>query len=498
MLTEAVQQSILRLYFRSRANWARFFRHAGQGRLRFTKALPFFGSTILRISTFELFSVGVIVFFIGGFSPAFGATNRLVPQFELVQETDEFLQPLEAENSAQSITDLKLDWQFGNGTLNARLTPWLRTYAPNAVGGDVRMNQNYFDLKEGWLEIVGDNIDLRVGNQIVSWGSGDAINPTDIWNPSDLIDPFNSVTLPILMAKLSVHPISYQHIILDVIASPVFHSHRLPVFIDRDPNHVRALSITDSRWLIPSPSTLNTSGGVSVPVEYQITGAEIPPDWQTGARLRLMRLADWDFSLSESQTTERMPAFVTKVSGNINSPSLPVVVTLTPVFYRVNTVGFDAVGSISDFGVRFEIAKSDVLGKSPDEVSRSSVWATAGFDRSFFIAKTEIYLNSFFIFKQNSVHKLDSMVIGIPSFEPWDRDLATLLELRFSSKAKLGLRAINSFTNQDAWLHPFVSDQLIDSFKFEIGADFFVGSQSGIFGQYLDNNRVTSELTVNF
>ena len=424
--------------------------------------------------------------------------NHLGPQFELVQETDGFLQPLEAENSAQSITDLKLDWQFGNGTINARLTPWLRTYAPNSVGGDVRTVQNYFNLKEGWLEVVGDNIDLRVGNQIVSWGSGDAINPTDIWNPSDLIDPFNSVKLPILMAKLSVHPISYQHIILDLIASPIFQSHRLPVFIDRDPNHVRSLNITDSRWLIPSPSTLNTGGGVSVPVEYQITGAEIPLVWQTGARLRLMRLADWDFSLSESQSTERMPAFITKLTGDINSPSLPVVVTLTPVFYRVNTVGFDAVGSISDFGVRFEVAKTDVLGKSPDEVSRSSVWATVGFDRSFFIAKTEIYLNSFFIFKQNSVHKSDSMVIGIPSFEPWDRDLATLLELRFSSHLKLGLRTINSFINQDGWLHPFVSDQLIDNFKFEVGADFFVGSQSGVFGQYLDNNRVTSELTLNF
>ena len=68
-------------------------------------------------------------------------------------------------------------------------------------------------IKEAWLEFVGDSFDLRTGNQIVSWGSSDGVNPTDVWNPSDLIDLFNSTKLPVELIKLSIHPLSMEHVI---------------------------------------------------------------------------------------------------------------------------------------------------------------------------------------------------------------------------------------------------------------------------------------------
>jgi hypothetical protein len=418
------------------------------------------------------------------------------PAFEFEQKSDAFLQPLNGYDSFESITDVDLSAGCGGEVFSFKLDPWVRNYAPYSVGGDAQGDHAFFDLKEGWVEVATDNFDIRVGDQVLSWGSADGVNPTDVWNSSDLIDPFSAAKLPAQIIKLAIHPLALEHFIWEFVASPEFRPHRLPIDTYDSAGSSRAVSPTDSRWLIQSPR-LASIAGVTVPVTYEVTGSNKPNDWQLGTRLRLMRLSKWDLSFSYSQTTYQMPAIKTQVHGTF-APGLPVLISLNPNFYRVGTAGFDAAGSIGEVGVRAEASFRDAISPATSGARSQVTWATLGMDRSFFFKKIELYLNAMFVFEDGSSVTSDPYALSVPNFEPWDRDLVLNGEIRFSQKTKAGLRSVSSFLNNDGWLHPYASSQLTDSFKVELAGDFFIGSQFGFFGQYADNNRITSDLTFNF
>lgn len=65
----------------------------------------------------------------------------------------------------------------------------------DAIGklSEIEETQPYrFDLNELYLEaddFIVDGLDLRLGQQVVSWGVGDQFNPTNNLNPDDLRDP---------------------------------------------------------------------------------------------------------------------------------------------------------------------------------------------------------------------------------------------------------------------------------------------------------------------
>ena len=127
-----------------------------------------------------------------------------------------------------------------------------------------------------------------------------------------------------------------------------------------------------------------------------------------------------------------------------------------------------------------------------------NTWATFGLDRSFSIGKVELYVNALFVYKDGTSVTSAPYSLSVPNFELWNRNLVMMGELRFRRKATLGLRAISSFVNQDGWLHPYGRLQLTDYFRAEVGADFFLGPVTGFYGQYSDNDRIPTALTLNF
>ena len=115
---------------------------------------------------------------------------------------------------------------------------------------------------------------------------------------------------------------------------------------------------------------------MSLPVQYEVDGSDKPNEWQLGTRLRLMRLSNWDFSVSYSQTTYQMPSITTTVRGTFGSPTLPVLISLFPHFYRVKTTGFDVSGAVGSVGVRAEGAVRnavDTVGAGAKHMG--DVWA---------------------------------------------------------------------------------------------------------------------------
>ena len=66
-----------------------------------------------------------------------------------------------------------------------------------------------FDLWEAYIDIssfLSENLDARIGKQIIEWGTADMLNPTSTLNPHDLSDPLDfSKRIPISMLNLNYY-----------------------------------------------------------------------------------------------------------------------------------------------------------------------------------------------------------------------------------------------------------------------------------------------------
>jgi hypothetical protein len=448
-------------------------------------------------SQMRLMAFGVLLFMA---STSHAAFETQPVQAELKQSTRVYAQPIDGYDSAASTSDIEIGSGLTNGMFNSKLVLWGRADTPYSVAADVRPARFFLEAKEGWIEALGDNWDLRVGNQIISWGSSDLVAPTDVWNSIDFLDPFEPVKVPLALAKLSIHPLAAEHFILDLIASPQFRPNQLPIDIYEGRGKSSPFAITDSRWLIPSPSLARLSKDTVVPLTYQITGADFPQEWQAGARLRMVRLAGWDLAFSYSETTLSMPVFETRLKGNINNPSLPIEITLVPIFYRVSTIGFGASGAMGPFGIRLDVAERTALTETQSTaVPKKTHLSILGVDTSFSVRKSEIYLNLIFALKEDvGLAGPTTTTVGVPNFEPWDRNLILLAEFRYSTSTKIGVRAVASLIHQDGWISPFASTVFAEKLTVELGFDSFVGSTTGAYGQYQDNNRFRSLLSLGF
>ncbi|HSV87855.1 MAG TPA: DUF1302 family protein [Bacteroidales bacterium] len=100
------------------------------------------------------------------------------------------------------------DWAWNENRLNLRLekrtermrffaNTWLRHLGVPEIAGSHelqsrdRVNPWNLNIREAYFEVrefLSDDIDLKVGRQIISWGTADYFNPTNMLNPSDLED----------------------------------------------------------------------------------------------------------------------------------------------------------------------------------------------------------------------------------------------------------------------------------------------------------------------
>lgn|GEM_PF-1093432 len=97
-------------------------------------------------------------------------------------------------------------------------------------------------VRELYLGGIWDHFDLRVGNQRIAWGKGDAISPNDVVNPRDLRDPLLTDTelrrIPTFAVRADVESGSHA---LQIVVQPFF----IP----------DGYEISGSNWSIIQPTT---------------------------------------------------------------------------------------------------------------------------------------------------------------------------------------------------------------------------------------------------
>lgn len=427
-----------------------------------------------------------------------GVSGKLSSQSHL------YSQRLRGWQSYQQRADAELEGSLSDGTHTLKFVPWLWWRMPEATGGAPRPNRFFFEAKEAWLERASANWELRIGNQILSWGAADQINPTDNWNPRDLYDPLVAPKLPLPVVKLKAHPESTEWLNVELIFTPVFRESRLPVTL---PGSTTGFRLTDSRWLVPIPSNV-TASGLSVPLNFEITKPSYPTTWQAGTRVQFLRLGGWDFSTSYYDGVESLPRFGFNRRGQATSSALPVNITLLPSFHRQRVFGADGSGSFSvlenDFGARFELAYFDRDNSQADaETFRDNyVHGVWGIDHTLKkqVFGTVLYANLQYIYYRRLENReatpgLNALE-GLPTALPFDSNFALYVEDRIGSSLKLTGFGLYSLQNGDALLTPAVEYGFTDNIKAKLSADFFVGPERGFFGQFRENRR--SALNLNY
>jgi hypothetical protein len=411
--------------------------------------------------------------------------------------------------------DFELEESVSNTIWTLKATPWIYIRSPNMVGGYYYTVKPYFELKEGWIEHTKENFDIKLGNQIITWGAADVINPTDQWNARDLVDPFNVYKLPQPTLRANIHPIDLQDYSLEILFTPLFRANRLPVFVPgsdflnltSSPNQV-IVKRDQSRWLIPMPTQASISN-VLLPLKYKVTEPTYPPTWQAGARLKAMRISNWDFSASYQNIIEKTPRFSFNKEGDPNDPELPITLTLLPSFHRSEIFGFDAAGAIEltkdvSLGTRVEVAynkrdNSRALKAEPqyqnDLIKDDFIFGVINFDYTFqkkFFG-TVIYLNTMYIHYQNLQRMPEikpgiGTIEGLPNVDPFDRNFVLYLESRINQTYKLSNALMTNLRHFDGVTNPSLQIQIIDNLSAQMGASFFFGRENTFYGQFKDNN----------
>lgn len=234
-----------------------------------------------------------------------------------------------------------LNFELGTDTYRLFAGPELKIlgFPDTAETSDLQNTEKVFqtsvDLREAYLDMYGfiiPALDIRVGKQIIIWGTADKINPTGNLCPSDMSDTFD------FGEKLGVNSILMNLYISDFTLGLVF----IPVFT---PSLLPRGEVFDSFMPeippIPGTTTGDAAHNIYTP------GTAIDESFQAGAKLSAF-LFNYDFSLSYYWGRYSLPVMY-RIDLTLDGPTTDI--TTKSDFPRVHVVGFDFAGSIFDMGV---------------------------------------------------------------------------------------------------------------------------------------------------
>ncbi|MGM0438135.1 MAG: DUF1302 family protein [Bacillota bacterium] len=114
-------------------------------------------------------------------------------EYDLDGEVTQKLNYLNDSETVEGLTELNLEFSKDFGfDKSIYLNPVFKlNYDENSGIDDLSLNEKlgedseYDFLKEAYFDYYLENTDLRVGRQIIDWGSAYELNPTDVINPRD-------------------------------------------------------------------------------------------------------------------------------------------------------------------------------------------------------------------------------------------------------------------------------------------------------------------------
>lgn len=339
--------------------------------------------------------------------------------------------------------------------------------------GDAVEEEGNIDLREAYLDLSPFKIlDIRVGRQILTWGTGDLIFINDLF-PKDFVSFYigraqDYLKIPSNGVKFSLFPGLFS---LDLVTIP----HFMPSEV---PNGER-LSFFDS-----------FTNRISVPGQRLSTREPKTTLENTELALRLYRtFGSYEVALYGFRGFFKEPVGMDSARRESFFPELAV--------YGASLQGplFQGVASL-EFG--YYHSRQDRRGRDPD-IENSSLRYLLGYEQEAwpdFTVRLQYFLEQMLNFRAYRA--------SLPSGSSSKDEFRHLLFLRLTQllryqTVELSLIAFYSPSDEDGYLNPQASYKITDRWSIALGANFFLGrNDSTPFGQLDENDNVYLRLRYSF
>ena len=341
-------------------------------------------------------------------------------------------------------------------------------------GSELNYEYSQFDIREAYIELTLDQLDLKLGRQIAIWGRADGFNPTDNFSPKNMLvrsadEDDKCVGNFLLRSWYHLDPIN-----LEFIWVPVYQSSVIPTQNVAFPNNAYMSSPE-----YPNSDLENSSIGIKV--NYQD--------------------AAWDCSLSFFHGYNLTPG----INGRINgSSSDQTVISIFPEAYKVQVIGADFSTTIKNtFGLRGEMGYGMTHKNHKEQVFIPNPYLSyvLGVDKSLFI-------NGSFLVQYIGKNNFEFEELNQPSDPNQTSDSNQMFSYMIQEKNRmfswtqyqtthalmtrikwaflydtlmLEFMGMHNFTSSETMFKAKVAYDIIDDLTFTMGLDRYIGPADSIY-----------------
>lgn len=314
-----------------------------------------------------------------------------------------------------------------------------------------------FDIREGYVEIFRDDLELSIGQQIVVWGRADGINPTNVITPRDMTvfssdEDDKRLSSFLFRSFYNLSPVRFEAIWLPVAEADVT---PMPYELEK-----------------PKSDLKNSSGAFKISLNY--------------------------------------PSFDGSISYfNGYSKQAGIIFSENPVrkMHRMHMIGADFSTTVSSYGLRGEIAYKIPFDEDKAEVPKKELHYILGVDREIgdfsvicqYIGK---YIENFDELDTNSP-TYQSDLMNRLAFSQTD-EISHTVSLRLKQSflyetLDTEIAGFYNFTTEEYIVRPKIDYEFTDAVSIITGAEIY-GGESGSFFDMIDKklSNVYTELKVSF
>ncbi len=335
--------------------------------------------------------------------------------------------------------------------------------------------QTEIDLREAYMDIYFDKVDVRIGKQQIIWGKAEGVFITDIVSPKDLreflLPDFDEIRIGVTALKADYY---FGNHSFEVVWLPVFTATRMP-----DENSI---------WRPQTDFPIQPEFDHSYrKVEGSLENSEIFAKYSALTRAI-------DFEIMAGYAWDDDPTM--HISKTLDPQTMQLSsLIVTPRHHRLTIGGGSFSSPIGPFVLRGEGAYYN--GKyfntadpaaTDAVVEKDYLHYLLGLDYTFW----DINLSGQFI--QQAILDYEDLI----EQDEFENTLTFLARRDFLRETlKLELFMYIGLNNSDALIRPRVYYDLTDGFEILLGANFFVGKE-GRFGQYSDNDMAYFKVQYSF
>ena len=344
-------------------------------------------------------------------------------------------------------------------------------YDPVAKSG-LTDSSDHFDLelREFYIDVQWHEAFLRLGKQQMVWGQADGLRVLDIVNPFDLrefiLPNFEDRRIPLWTVNIEF-PLN------DVWTTQ---------FLWIPDQSYDELAEAESLYRMTSPLVVpELPAGVSVRIEDIEKPHRVIKDSDLGVRFSAF-LAGWDIALNYMYHYQDQPVLYRSYDG--------VDITIEPRYERTHLVGGSFSNVFGDTTLRAEVGYSSdryfLTSKPADNdgiVHSGEVSYVLGVDyqgwADWFISTQ--------IFQSMVVNERNALIR-----KKVDTSVTLLIRRHFMNEVlEAEVLVIHNTSEGDGLTQLNLSYELTSSVQLKVGADLFYGSETGMFGQFRESDRVT-------